>query len=107
MEREDLMAPKGLKIGDTYDEKDFSRTFRLKIVGFDGQGNYLSECIGEVKDEPVIADDAINEEQPFASTDDDVVEQPIVEEPKEVKEVKKATPKKKTPAKKKTTTKKK
>ena len=105
MEREDLMAPKGLKIGDTFVEKDFTRTFRLKVVGFDGMGNYISECIGEVKNEPAIVEDAIVEELPFASTDDDVVEQPIVEEPKEVKA--KTTPKKKAPAKKKTTTKKK
>ena len=96
MESEVLMAPKGLKIGDTFDEVDFQKIIRHKIVGIDGQGNYIAECIGEVDEE----------ELPFASTDDDVVvEQPIVEEPKEVKA--KATPKKKTTSKKKTTTKKK
>lgn len=99
------MTPIGLNIGDTFDQQDFRRTFRYKVIGFDGQGRYISECIGEVKDEPVIVEDAIVEELPFASTDDAAAEQPIVEEPKEVKA--KATPKKKTPAKKKTATKKK
>lgn len=90
------MAPNGLQIGDTFDEVDFSRVIRHRIIGFDGQGHYIAECIGEVNDE---------EELPFASTDDEVVEQPVVEEPKEVKA--KAPLKKKAPAKKKTTTKKK
>ena len=92
------MAPKGLKIGDTFDEKDFKKTFRHVITGFDEQGHYICKCIG-----------AVEEELPFVSTDDDVVEeQPIVEEPKEVKEVKKTAPKKKTTStKKKTATKKK
>ena len=104
MESEVSMTPIGLNIGDTFDQQDFRRIFRYKVIGFDGQGRYISECIGEVKDEPIIVEDAIVEELPFASTDDDV-EQPIVEEPKEVKA--KAAPKKKTPAKKKTATKKK
>ena len=90
------MAPNGLQIGDTFEEVDFQKIVRFEIIGFDGQGNYIAKCLGEVDEE---------EELPFASTDDDVVEQPIVEETKEVKA--KATPKKKAPAKKKTTTKKK
>lgn len=96
------MIPKNLQIGDIFEEKDFRNTIKFKVVGFDGQGNYVSK---------MIEDEEPDEELPFASTDDDVEEQaeetaeeqPVVEEPKEVK----ATPKKKTTSKKKTTTKKK
>ena len=102
------MIPKGLQIGDIFEEKDFRNTIKFKVVGFDGQGNYVSK---------MIEDEEPDEELPFASTDDDVEEQteetaeqtaeetveeqPVVEEPKEVK----VAPKKKTASKKKTTTK--
>ena len=102
------MTPEGLKIGDTFDEKDFTRTIRHKVIGFDGQGRYISECLGVVGIPFGVV--------PFDSTDDELVddgaveidlpeEQPVVEEPKEVKA--KTAPKKKTASKKKTATKKK
>ena len=106
------MAPKGLKIGDTFDEADFKRVFRQKIIGIDAEGRYISECIGEVKDgelagqfvieevknEPIPVEEFIQEELPFTMPNDELVEeeQPVVEE------VKKTTPKK-TATKKKTT----
>ena len=98
------MAPKGLKIGDTYLEKDFTRTFKMKVTGFDGQGYYISECIGEVKDNVVPVEEFIQEELPFTIPDNEIDEvQPVVEEVKE----KKPAPKKRTTTKKKTSTKKK
>lgn len=98
------MAPKGLKIGDTYLEEDFARTFEMKVIGFDGQGYYISECIGEVKEKVVPVEDVVKEELPFTIPDDELVEeQPVVEEVKE----KKPAPKKRTTAKRKTATKKK
>ena len=97
------MAPKGLKIGDTFEEKDFYGVFRLKVTGFDAQGNYLSQCIGRV-DAISEKEKAPVEEEPLeeVSFEDIAAEQ---ETPKP--EVKKPAPKKRTPAKRKPATKKK
>ena len=122
------MAPLNLKIGDTFDEVDFGRVFRQKIIAFDSEGRYISECIGEVRDgelavqptveepkteepktedTPVEDEDADLGELPFTTPGGELdeeqptaedEEQPTVEEPKEEK---KTAPKKNT--KKKTT----
>jgi len=102
------MTPKGLKIGDTFEDMGRREMLRYRVIGFDGQGNYIAKLIEneveEVKDEPIPVEEFIQEELPFTMPDDELVEkeQPVVEE---VKEVKKTAPKK-TATKKKTTAKK-
>lgn len=98
------MIPKGLQIGDIFEEKDFRKVIKYRIVGFDGQGNYISKIV-EDEEEVIPVQELVEEELPFTMPDDELVEeQPIVEE---VKEVKKPAPKKKPTPKKKTTPKKK
>lgn len=98
------MIPKGLQIGDIFEEKDFRKVIKYRIVGFDGQGNYISKIV-EDEEEVIPVEEVVEEELPFTMPDDELVEeQPIVEE---VKEVKKPAPKKKPTPKKKTTPKKK
>lgn len=102
------MAPKGLKIGDTFTEQNFNKSILYRVIGFDGQGNYISKVV-EDEEEMIPVEDLVEEELPFTMPDDELVEtetveeQPIVEEVK--KEVKKPAPKK--TAKKKPTSKKK
>ena len=92
------MIPKDLKIGDTFEEETLSGPVRFKVVGFDAQGNYISEL---AKDENVVpVEELVEEELPFTEPDDEIDEvQPVVEEAKEKKPVKK-TVKRKTTAKK-------
>lgn len=97
------MIPKGLKIGDTFTEQNFKKSVLYRVIGFDGQGNYISKIV-EDEEEMIPVEDLVEEELPFTMPDDELVEeQPIVEEVK--KEVKKPAPKK--TAKKKPTSKKK
>lgn len=126
------MIPTGLKIGDTFIENFFEKQVLFRVIGFDGQGNYISKVVEDEK-EVIPVDDLVNEELPFTTPDDELVEtetaetekvetettedtteeetvktetveeQPIVEEVK--KEVKKPATKK-TTSKKKTTKKK-
>ncbi|MBP5454603.1 MAG: hypothetical protein J6Y09_08385 [Lachnospiraceae bacterium] len=96
------MIPTGLKIGDVFEEPGRHGVIRNVIIGFDGQGNYISKPFESEAVVPV--EDVIEEELPFTMPDDELVEeQPIVEEVK--KEVKKPAPKR--TAKKKPTSKKK
>lgn len=96
------MIAKDLKIGDTFEEMTLSGPVVFEVTGFDGQGNYISKCVG-FKGEPEIVsvDKYIEEELPFAIPDDELVgeEQPVVEEAKKTAP-KKTTTKKKTTAKK-------
>ena len=86
-----MSLPTGLKIGDTFEEKGTRGPVLHKIIGFDGQGHYVSV---EVTDDNLVpVEELVEEELPFTIPDDELVEeeQPVVEE---VKEVKKAAPKK-------------
>ena len=115
------MAPEGLKIGDTFEEVDGKRTFIQLITGIDDYGRYISKCIGLKGSEIVVpVEDVIQEELPFTTPDDELVEtetteeeseeetaetetveeQPIVEEVKKEKAAPKKTAKKKSTAKK-------
>lgn len=111
------MAPEGLKIGDTFEEIDGKRTFIQLITGIDDYGRYISKCIGLKGSEIVVpVEDVIQEELPFTTPDDELVEtetteeetaetetveeQPIVEEVKKEKAAPKKTAKKKSTAKK-------
>ena len=92
------MAPKGIKIGDIFEEQGKFGVIRNRIIGFDGQGNYLAEMITDEKEVPV--EDFIQEELPFTIPDDEIDEvQPVVEEEKKPAP-KKTTTRKKTTAKK-------
>lgn len=96
------MAPKGLKIGDTFDEIDCCGVFRNRVIGFDGQGRYIAEFVCKVDKAVIPVEKAIEEELPFTMPDNELVEeQPIVEEVKEEKKTapKKTTTRKKTTAK--------
>ena len=91
------MAPKGLKIGDIFEEQGRFGVIRNKIIGFDGQGNYLAEMITDEKE--VSVEEYIQEELPFTMPDDELDEvQPVVEEEKKL--APKKTTKRKTTAKK-------
>jgi hypothetical protein len=96
------MAPKGLKIGDTFDEVDCCGVFRNRVIGFDDQGRYIAEFVCKVEPNVIPVKEVIEEELPFTIPDDELVEeQPVVEEVKEKKTApKKTTTKKKTTAKK-------
>lgn len=98
------MAPKNLKIGDTFTETTAdNHILKYKVIGFDGAGRYISEYIGDErkKVEPKVEEDIPLEELPFA----DVEEEEVVEEKPKVE--KKAPAKRKPATKKKTATKKK
>lgn len=89
------MIPNGLKIGDIFEEEGKYGIIRNRIIGFDGQGNYLSEQITE---DIVPVEALVEEELPFTEPDDELDEvQPVVEEKKPVKKtVKRKTTAKKT-----------
>ena len=55
------MIPTGLKIGDTYTEESVDgKVFLSKIIGFDGQGRYITEFIGMVpKDKAPLEEDPL------------------------------------------------
>ena len=92
------MAPKGLKVGDIFEEQGRYGIIRNRVIAIDQQGNYIAEM---VTDEVVVpVEELIEEELPFTEPDDEIDEvQPVVEEAKEKKPVKK-TVKRKTTAKK-------
>ena len=86
------MIPTGLKIGDTFEERDFRKVFKFEITGFDGQGNYISKLVGEVSSDPIVpVKDVVEEELPFAIPDNELAEaQPVVEEEKKTAPKKRA-----------------
>lgn len=61
------MIPSNLKIGDTYTEESVDgKVFASKIIGFDGQGRYISEFVGMVcPEEPkaVVVEEPVAEEK--------------------------------------------
>lgn len=85
------MIPSNLKVGDTYTEESVDgKIFKSKVIGFDGQGRYISEFLGMVSPE---------EEKPEVFTEEDVtpIEQILAEEaPKKAPARKPATRKRST-----------
>lgn len=123
------MIPLNLNVGDTFDEESYGKVFRHKVIGFDGEGRYIAECIGLATDAPKAPDDTSTnkpdgeldkaiqptvegpkaEETKTEETEETKTEEPIdnttaAEEPKEVKAT---APKKKPTSKKKPAPKKK
>lgn len=86
------MIPSNLKIGDTYTEESVDRKiFKSKIIGFDGQGRYLSEFIGMVTPEQT------EEAEVFTEENVTPIEQMLAEEtPKKAPARKPATRKRST-----------
>ena len=90
------MIPTGLKIGDTYTETSVDgKTFVNKIIGFDGQGRYISEFVGMVSKKDEAVEEPDPEEEPLPLTEE------VAEEPKKTVARKPATRKRKTTPKKK------
>lgn len=116
------MIPLNLNVGDTFDEESYGKVFRHKVIGFDGEGRYIAECIGLATDAPK-APDETSTNNPDGELDTAI--QPTVDGPKaeetkteemkteettaaeEPKEAKATAPKKKSTSKKKTAPKKK